>query len=253
MKIVLLVALTLALALPSAPAGGTTLTPLFRKPIALTAADGVKVYGTLYSSLTIKAVILLFHQAGSSSAEYAPIASRLAMAEFAALAIDQRSGDGMYGPNRTASEFGKSGRQAKYSDALPDLDAAITWAEKTYPNLPIILWGSSYSASLVFIEAARQPANVAAVVAFSPGEYFDDKNLIKKAAARVNIPVFVDSAADKGEVAAALAILNASPAQKRVQYTPRNGIHGSSTLRPDRDPKGYRENWKAVERFLNSL
>ena len=46
--------------------------------VILKAADGVLVHGLEYQAPQLKAVMLLFHQAGSSKAEYATIAPRLA-------------------------------------------------------------------------------------------------------------------------------------------------------------------------------
>ena len=74
---------------------------LAAQPVTLKAADGVTVYGTYYPASEPKALILLFHQAGSSSGEYAAIAPRLARAGYSSLAIDQRVGGNLYGPNRT--------------------------------------------------------------------------------------------------------------------------------------------------------
>jgi alpha-beta hydrolase superfamily lysophospholipase len=70
--------------------------------VMLRARDGVSISGLAYAADHPKAIVLLFHQAGSSKAEYATIAPRLAAAGFSALAIDQRSGGSLYGPNDTA-------------------------------------------------------------------------------------------------------------------------------------------------------
>src|SRR4249919_805351 len=99
----------------------TCATVVAAEPIQLTAADGVKVYGSLYRAAEPKALILLFHQAGSSKDEYATIAPRLVEAEYSALAIDQRAGGGLYGVNQTANAFG---REVRYREARPDMQAA---------------------------------------------------------------------------------------------------------------------------------
>ena len=62
------------------PAGQAIARPAVAVPVTLTAADGVKVAGLHYPSPNPKAVILLFHQAGSSKAEYATITPRLVAA-----------------------------------------------------------------------------------------------------------------------------------------------------------------------------
>jgi dienelactone hydrolase len=158
------------------------------QPITLTAVDGVTVHGRLYKAERPRALILLFHQAGSSKDEYATIAPRLVKAGYSALAIDQRSGDGLFGPNETAAGLG---RKAEYLDALPDLQSALDWAQKQ--KVPIILWGSSYSSALIFPLAAADPEGIVALLSFSPGEYFDDSHLIRTAAAKVTAPVFIAS------------------------------------------------------------
>lgn len=215
-------------------------------PITLTAADGVKVAGLYYRAPRPKALILLFHQADSSKAEYATIAPRLVAAGYNALAIDQRSGGDLFGPNETAAALGHS---ADYAEARRDLEAALTWAKKQ--GLPVILWGSSYSAALVF-RVAADPA-VDAVLAFSPGEYLGDGAPVATAARKLKAPIFVTSASDAGEIAAAKAILDASPATAKKQHIPATGVHGSSTLIPDRNPAGAGANWDAVLAFLHDV
>ena len=71
----------------------------------ITPADGVKVYGEFWLATDPQApLILAFHQAGSSHAEYAPLVPRLNRAGFHVLAIDQRSGgDEFGGKNRTVA------------------------------------------------------------------------------------------------------------------------------------------------------
>jgi pimeloyl-ACP methyl ester carboxylesterase len=116
------------------------------------------------------------------------------------------------------------------------------------------VWGSSYSAALVFRLTARHPDSVAAVMAFSPGEYLEDDHSVKDAAAKVRVPVFITSALDSKEIETARAIAAAVPGGKATQFVPtKGGVHGSSTLRADRNPKGAQENWNAVEKFLVSL
>ena len=219
------------------------------EPVTLTAADGVKVYGTWYRAAQPKALILLFHQAGSGSGEYATIAPKLVAQGYSALAIDQRAGDGMFGENRTATELG---REAGYLDAKPDLEAALAWAKDK--KLPVLLWGSSYSAALVFLVATEQPGEVAGVLAFSPGEYLGTEGMVKAAAAKVSVPVFVTSAKDEKEIAAARSIESAAPGASNTLFVPqKGGVHGSSTLIPARNAAGAEENWNAVLAFLRRV
>ena len=221
--------------------------------LVLTASDGVKIYARSYPAQKARApVVLLFHQAGSSKSEYAPIAPRLVELGFNALAIDQRSGGNLYEPgNETVEHLGASAPD--YTSALPDLEAALVWARRSYPASPVYLMGSSYSAALVFLVAARHPHEVAAVIAFSPGEYLDNKNAVHAAARTVRVPVFIDSSSDKNEIEAARSIYAAVASSKKVQFVPPSGIHGASTLREDRDPAGAQANWSALSAFLRNL
>jgi len=217
-------------------------------PVTLQARDGVSISGLVYPAAHPKAIVLLFHQANSSKAEYATIAPRLAASGFTALAIDQRSGGSMYGPNETAARLSSP---ATYDQARPDLVAALDWAVPQH--LPVVLWGSSYSAALVFEVAAEHAGEVSAVVAFSPGEYLEDSGSVARAAAGVRAPIYVTSSPDAEEVRTARAILAASPARVKTQYVPRFGVHGASTLIEARDPKGAADNWMHVLAFLTAL
>jgi dienelactone hydrolase len=219
--------------------------PISAEPVTLIAKDNVKIAGVYTKAANPKALILLFHQAGSGKDEYALIAPRLAEAGYSSLRIDQRAGGELFGVNETVKALGKS---ADYLAAKPDLEAAFDWAKTQ--KLPVLLWGSSYSASLVFVLAAEHP-EVKAVLAFSPGEYFDDKQRIAKAAAGVKVPVFVTSAQDGKEIDAARDILKAVPIAGKEQFIPKlGGVHGASTLLRTKNPGGAEEAWKAVVAFL---
>lgn len=220
------------------------------EPIQLSAADGVKVFGELWRGPGARPPVLLaFHQAGSSSAEYAPLAPRLVQAGFTVLAIDQRSGGAAFGgSNRTVAALR---REASYRQALPDLEAALAWARANANGAPIVVCGSSYSAALVFLLAAAHPGEVSAVVAFSPGEYLDDGHAVRTAAAKVEVPVYIDQASGADEVAQSARILKAVPgADKQQLVSKTRSTHGASTLRADANPAGSEVHWKAVLKFL---
>ncbi len=235
----ILIFLGLSLFIPNQTLGG---------PVVFRSQDNVEVFGNeLSATAPTKGVILLFHQAGSNSAEYAPIAPRLAALGWSTLAIDQRSGGSAYGRrNLTAERFGKS---AGYEAALPDLEAALDFAQMTWPNQKLLAWGSSYSAALTFVLAARHPRKIDGILAFSPGEYLAGVS-VSDAAAKLTIPIFATAASDAGEQRAVEQILAASPSLAKIQFVPRRGSHGSSTLREDANPGGAQANWEAVEKFL---
>lgn len=218
--------------------------------VSFKAADGVTIFGQFYQAEQPKALILLFHQAGSNYAEYASIGPRLAQEGFSALAIDQRSGSTLFGrSNETVKTLGRS---TTFLEAEKDLEAALVWAGTQ--KLPIAIWGSSYSSALVFLVAAKHTSEVHAVLAFSPGEYLGKPNLVQTNAAKLVLPIFATSSKEAEEIANAEKILKASPSLVKTQFVPKiAGVHGSSTLRSDRNPKGQQENWTAVLAFLNQV
>jgi dienelactone hydrolase len=217
--------------------------------VLLRAADGVQVHGDVWRAAGAKPpIVVAFHQASSSAAEYAPIAPRLVGAGFTVLAIDQRSGDGAFGgSNRTAAALG---HEAGYDEALPDLEAALAWAKGEAHGAPVVVWGSSYSAALVFLLAAAHPGDVAAIVAFSPGEYLARKDAVGEAARKVTVPVYIDQASSAEEVANSAAILKAVRSADKQQFVRAPSTHGSSTLRTDRNAAGAEAHWQGVLRFL---
>ncbi len=221
-------------------------------PVTLKAADGVEIAGDYAGSADNgRPIVLLFHMASSNRAEYRAIAPRLVAAGWDTLAIDQRSGGNAFGArNETVAKLGRS---TSFGEALKDLEAALAFARAGRPGRKVVVVGSSYSASLVFLLAAAHPGEIAAVLAFSPGEYLGRDGTVKDAAKRVTVPVFVSSASDGGEIAEARAILAASPAAAKVQFVPKAGVHGASTLDPARNPRGAEEAFAALTAFLKPL
>jgi dienelactone hydrolase len=220
------------------------------EPVTFPAADRVTVHADLYRPTgTPRGVVLLFHQAGSSRLEYSSIAPRLAGLGWMALAVDARSGGSLFG-ERNLTAAGLRGDPG-YMAAFADLEAALAFSRQNWPGVRPVAWGSSYSAALVFLLAAKHPAGIAAVVAFSPGEYLPVP--VRAAAAQVKVPVYVTSAADSEEESAAATLLAASPATVKRQYRARSGIHGSATLRPDSNPAGAEANFADVAAFLSAL
>jgi dienelactone hydrolase len=224
-----------------------------REPVvvSLRAADGVDVSADLYANDagSRAPLVLLFHQAASNAGEYSDIAPRLVALGWNALAVDSRSGGRMW--SRTNRTVMRLGRSTDFLAAYADLEAAVAWAKERGYAAPLAVWGSSYTSALVFRLAAEHP-EVGAVLSFSPGEYLGPDEPVRGWAARVKVPVFVTTATGH-EVAAAKRILDASPAAVKVQHVPDVGVHGSSTLREDRNPGGTDGNWAAVTGFLKEV
>ena len=197
-------------------------------------------------------MIVLFHQAGSSRGEYAEIAPWLNGLGYNCMAVDQRSGEVMRGvDNETARRAGKENRPTAYIDALPDMEAALTYARSHYGNNGVIAWGSSYSAALVLKIAGDSPGLVDGVLAFSPGEYFKragkSASWIQTSAEHIKTPVFI--ASSRKEAAAWAAIFAAIESADKVSFIPETaGRHGSRALWGKYpDSESYRQ---AVQGFL---
>lgn len=245
------VAAIAALACSRGPGTRVAKFPSQTTDVVFDASDGRKVYAKLVKSqgIATRAVILMFHQAGSGASEYAPIAPRVAKLGFDCLAVDLRSGGDMYPPpNRTAAQYKDS---PDYFAAYRDMEGALKYAKAE--RKPIVVWGSSYSASLALRLASEHP-EVAAVLAFSPGEYFHGSGIVKGWNARVKCPVLMactDREADE-QVSSIFAAASSS-GRSYVLVQSKDGIHGSSTLRPDVNQTGNAVYWKAVEAFLDNI
>lgn len=110
--------------------------------------------------------------------------------------------------------------------------------------------GSSYSAALVFLLAAKHPAEVQGLMAFSPGEYLDKPDAVDQAARKVRVPVFISQASGEDELAASRALFDALPGSDKTLVVPTTGVHGAATLRRDRNAAGAEQNWAAVMAFV---
>ncbi|MGB5809443.1 MAG: alpha/beta fold hydrolase [Polyangiales bacterium] len=229
---------------------GFASTPTY-KEIDFPTEGGIHARADLYTTDDKSAtLIILFHQAGWSRGEYREIAPKLVARGYQVMAVDQRAGRGVNGVrNETHRRAATKGLATQYLDGFADLVAALSYARDTLKAERVIVWGSSYSASLVFRLAAEKPDHVSAVLAFSPGEYFRHQgaDYVRTHAKKVSIPVFVTSS--KSERDQVKPIFDAVPAQKKILFTPASlGQHGSRALwRKWDDNDVY---WAALAGFL---
>lgn len=191
--------------------------------------DSLKITADLYLKDYKLPFILLFHQGSSSRGEYSEIAVRLIKLDYNCIAVDLRAGDKMnYIVNETAAraEAGKYVRS--YYDARRDIEATIQYIRK-FNNKPVVLFGSSFSASLCLIEAVNN-TNVRAVIAFSPGEFFRPEVTVKDSIEGLNIPVFIY--ANTMEFEFVQQMLSEIQDSNKHIFTPLKGKgeHGAKTL-----------------------
>lgn len=160
--------------------------------ITFSSIDNIQITANHYFNDKDFPYIILFHQANSSRGEYQEIAPKLVKLGYNCLAVDLRSGKEInYIQNETAARAAEQKLPTTYLDAEKDILAAIAYV-KGLSSKKIILFGSSYSASLV-MKIGNHNANVGSIIAFSPGEYFQPKLFLKEYLSNFDKPVFVAS------------------------------------------------------------
>jgi dienelactone hydrolase len=219
------------------------------KKVEFKSEDGLLVTGNLYEIDKDKPVILLCHQARYNKFEYADIAPRLNELGYNCLAIDQRSG-GTFADklNETSERAAQKGiTDITYLDAEQDIIAAVNYLSKKY-HKKVTVWGSSYSSGLALYVSAQND-NVNASISFSPGDYFDKKEVsLKKTIALLQKPFFITSS--KAEAPGETSLLKGVTLSKsKVHFIPESaGFHGSKALWTKQE--GAEEYWIAIKSFL---
>ena len=138
------------------------------KKVNFPSKDGLTITADFYQAKNQKDLIVLCHRSHFNRGEYKDISPHLVAQGFSCLAIDQRSGMNVLGYiNETSTLAKKKGLPTGYLDAKQDIESAVEYAFKKNHNKPIILIGSSYSASLALL-IAKDSDKVKAVAVFSP-------------------------------------------------------------------------------------
>ena len=221
-----LVSVLIAMLIPGGVSAGT---------ITAKTADGVTIYGeTYFGDLPDNApLVLLFHKAGSNGrGEYGDaIAPWLNENGFRAIAWDQRSGGDTFGAgNRTVAGLSE-GVPAGYCDAYPDLEAALSYAQSHYAAGKVTVWGSSYSAALVFQLAAQNPDAVSGVIGFSPASGGPLANCrARDYLTNVKSRAFILRPASEMELESSQEQMEIFKKHGAYSAVIENGVHGSSML-----------------------
>jgi pimeloyl-ACP methyl ester carboxylesterase len=198
--------------------------------VSFLASDSLKVTADLYLNDYNLPFILLFHRNGYSRGEYNGIADKLLNLDYNCLAVDLRS-------------------RGKLIDSRKDMKAAIDYAG-SINNKPVILFGSSFSSSLCMLEGMNNE-RVSAVVAFSPGEYFEPEISVKKEIKNFNKPLFVSSSGN--EYPYIMAMLEDIPDSILTIYKYRGGnyTHGAKVLWESNNES--RECWLELLMFFRKI
>ena len=218
------------------------------------AADGVTVHGDIYQAEATPPtapLILLFHQAGGDArGEYGPLVERLVDQGYIAMAIDQRNGGDRFGGiNRTMA--GLDGAEFGYCEVYPDLEAALAYAIALGYTGKRAVWGSSYSAALVFKLGAEHADQVDAVLGFSPAsgerlaacrpEAYSEK---------LTMPVLALRPISEMKNPSVQEQLAKFKAQGHQTFVADPGVHGSSMLNAERVGAATEKTWQVVLEFL---
>jgi len=217
--------------------------PTRAETVNFKAADGLEITADFQKPAgSYNAIIVLFHMANASRGEYRDIASVLNELGYATLAVDQRSGGTFNGiKNETV---GRAGGGLGYAKAIPDLEAASKWARANSSARLVGVLGSSYSSSLVLVMAGKDPKFADAVISFSPGEYFSDRQFVSNALPGIGVPVFLSAA--RGEAAQWKPFAGKIKSPVTGFVPEGNGRHGATAL-----VSGDRaEYWVALKAFL---
>lgn len=221
-----------------------------QKTITFPSLDGLTITADLYENKSSDLYLVLFHQARFSRGEYKETAEKLVKLGYNCLAVDLRSGDEVnFVKNKTAEAAREKGLPSEYIDAKQDMQAAIEYAYNKSKK-PVVIFGSSYSASLSLLIAKENP-HVNAVIVFSPGEYFDKENMIRDTIKGLSKPIF--AASSVAEYPFMKELFSKIDQNNLTLFKPAkgNGEHGSKVLwenQPDNN-----EYWLALLMFFSQL
>lgn len=208
--------------------------------------DGLLITADYYPVERSKNLILLCHRSHCNRGEYRETAPKLNKLGFSCLAIDQRSGMKVFGViNETSVLAKKKGLATGYLDAKQDIEAAVNYAYELNGGKPIIILGSSYSASLALL-VSTETDKIKAVIVFSPGEHLRNVKLAEEIRSLAK-PIFATGARKEiGEARKTLRFINS---KHLTLFKPKvDGFHGSKTLWESVD--GHETFWMPLKHFL---
>ncbi len=138
-----------------------------------------------------------------------------------------------------------------YCEAYPDLEAALRYARNSGFEGGLAIWGSSYSAALVFQLGAKHQGDINAVLGFSPasGTPLADCAL-QPYLDSLTMPVLALRPQREFEIESVRAQMKKFTAHGMQTYVADPGVHGSSMLNADRVGASTEAAWAVVLDFL---
>lgn len=161
-----------------------------KRKIVFYSSDGLAVTADLYYVSEAYPFVVFLHQKGYSRGEYNDIADKILNLNYNGLAVDLRvGGEVNYIENETAVFANEKEFPTSLEDIEKDIKAAIDYAyERT--DKPVILFGSSFSASLSLKIAIQNP-KVQAVIAFNPANFAENGFTLKDQMKYLDKPLFI--------------------------------------------------------------
>lgn len=223
-----------------------------QKLVTFKASDHLTVTADYYETeIESSKFMILAHQADYSRGEHKESSQRLIKLGFNCLAVDLRiGGEVNYVQNETAKEAKNANVGRSYLDAEKDIIAAIEYAKSLSDSAEIFLFGSSFSASIC-LKIAKERSDVKAVIAFSPGEFFENQLNVKETIRGLNTPTFV--ACPQSEFTFVSDIVSGVSPNKLTIFKPErgDGLHGSKSLWWESSTRN--EYWLALLFFLKDF
>jgi dienelactone hydrolase len=223
---------------------------LSQQKISFYSPDSIRLTADLYKNGSTDPFVILFHQEYASRGEYEEIAPKIRKLGYNCLAVDLRYGNKYGYIVNESNEYLKSlGINPQAYDAREDVTAAIDFAF-SQNHKPVILFGSSYSASLSLMVGKNNP-KVRAVIGFSPGEFFGSTISVKDSLIGFNKPIFLASASDEKRYL--IEMTKGITSSSKTIFFPVNGtgLHGAKSLNKICSCKD--EYWLALLLFFREL
>jgi len=249
----------------------TTKKPQTWKTEELKLDDGVMLRADVYrlpqsakTDVPPAPVIVAFHMAGGSRAEYRKLAPMFAELGCHVIAIDLRhGGEGEKFDRQTRKAFGtpngtwqsamKKGFKTGRKESYPDMVAGVDWAKELFPGSPVAVFGSSFSASLVLVYGAEHPHKIDTVFAFSPAANYIQGMDVLKRIKPTTLPTYITCSGIKNEHTAAKKLAKVIDKKLLTLVLPEgNAAHGSPTLLIANEAT-RREQWKPIRDEVHRL
>ncbi|WEK55880.1 MAG: lysophospholipase [Candidatus Cohnella colombiensis] len=125
-------------------------------------ADGNKMFACVWSpehTRSAKAIVGIVHGMGEHMGRYQHVAEMLVNEGYTVIGFDQR------GHGRTV---GKRGHVAKFEELLEGVDNLIAEANRSYPNLPIFLYGHSMGGNVTINYLLRKKPQLKGAIVTGP-------------------------------------------------------------------------------------